>query len=69
MESPNGGLPMAACGWIFGCEMGGEFIYFGRKKDKAQDRRDKILECKGYRRTPGFSLMVWCVFQYTVINY
>lgn len=39
------------------------------KKDKAQDRRDKILECKGYRRTPGFSLMVWCVFQYTVINY
>jgi len=34
MESPNSGWPMAACGRIFDCEMGGKFIYFGKIKTK-----------------------------------
>ncbi|WP_461832817.1 adenosylcobinamide-phosphate synthase CbiB [Desulfothermus sp.] len=34
MESPNAGWPMAACGIIFDCEMGGRAIYFGKTKIK-----------------------------------
>ncbi len=34
LESPNAGWPMAACAWVFSSFMGGEVIYFDKKKVK-----------------------------------
>ncbi len=34
MESPNAGWPMAAAAWLFGGQMGGSTVYFGRVKAK-----------------------------------
>ncbi len=34
MESPNAGWPMAAAAWLFGGQMGGNTVYFGKVKEK-----------------------------------
>lgn len=34
MESPNAGWPMSAAAWLFGGQMGGEYVYFGKAKSK-----------------------------------